>query len=118
MKLDLDAILGQAQRVPTLAWGAVGLAALVWWTRPRPSGPNTPLGAEDIQVVSTAGAYAPIGAHAVGLPYAYAHLCPVSWSGRSRTYPDASCGVVGMLAAPDPSDCDGDPRVMYGRGAG
>jgi hypothetical protein len=119
--MTLDHVLSHARRVPAAAWVGVGALGLFWLTRPRPSSAvdgGTPLGSEDIQPASEHGAYNPIGAHALGLPYELGHCCPVTWTGRTKRYPTNSSGVVSMMAAPDPADDDGYPWLMYGPGRG
>lgn len=112
-----DQVINKVRAVPPAAWVGAGAVAIWWLTRPRPSSPvdgGYVKGSEDIQPVSGAGAYNPIGAHAPGLPYEMGHCCPVSWTGRTKSYPMHSSGVIAMMAAPDPADDDGYPWLMYG----
>lgn len=114
--MTLDQVVSRARSMPLGVWVGAGAAVLVWMTRPRPSSVRDGqrvLGSEDIQVMSPAGAYNPIGAHAAGLPYELGHLCPIQWSGRTRAYP-AGAGAVATAAAPGPADQDGSARAEYG----
>jgi hypothetical protein len=115
--MKLTQVIGRVQALPPAAWVGAGALAVFWFTRPRPSSAvdgGTPLGSEDIQISSAAGAYNPVGAHAPGLPYSMGHCCPVSWKGRTKAYPTQSSGVIAMMAAPDPADDDGYPWLSFG----
>lgn len=119
--MTVEQLLSRARGAPPALWVGLGALGLIWVTRPRPSSPvdgGYVLGSEDVQPVSYAGAYNPVGAHAPGLPYEMGHCCPVTWTGRTKAYPTNSSGVVSMMAAPDPQDDDGYPWLMYGPGRG
>lgn len=112
-----EQLAGRVRAVPAGVWLAAAGVGLFWVTRPRPSAATdggAVMGSEDVQAVSPAGAYNPIGAHAPGLPYHFGWLCPVDWSGRVKRYPTQSSGVIAMMAAPDPADDDGYPWLTYG----
>jgi hypothetical protein len=115
--VSVAGLVDQARRLPAYVWVAGAGLGLFWLTRPRPSSAvdgGTVMGSEDIQAMSDAGAYNPMGAHATGLPYELGHLCPVTWTGRTKSYPTHSSGVVAMMAIPDPADDDGYPWLSYG----
>lgn len=104
--------------LPVWAWFVFGIV-LGWYLYQPPMPRSGVFAAGDEDYRARAGGdywtklYGPHRARAFGLPEHFHHLCPVSWDGWTKSYPDA-LGVLGVKAYPDPANDDGVPCDEFG----
>jgi hypothetical protein len=116
--MNIAALRKNVYGLPVFVWFVLGAAA-GWMLYVPPPPRDTPLAFGDEDFRTRAGGdywdklYGPHRARAFGLPPHMHHLCPVSWSGQEKSYPDP-LGVLGVKAYPNPGDDDGIPCDEFG----